>query len=517
MERSRIVIAVAIAAAPIAGVIGSGIAGSGCSEDEKPTIGMTNVDPGGTFGAEVQVRIVGRGRVTGSIPTSIDCPGDCYARYTFASQSDKGASDGLTLKAIPTEGVKFAGWTFEAEQLGTKARGPDNCSPVKRATSQPGDNANPELKLTFGEVNGTPPSGQEGACVGDLLKVPVAYKLVARFEDPPPVPEGGPDADGGDGGVGPGTLLFDTPVAGATGGEIFIVGSRLYWKFTTNTGAQGIATGITSSLPGSQPTVVVSPSGTIPKFEGDQYNVSFETSGGVIGVFNASNTTTALTSFGPAPTCDVLETYSTSLLYCLAQGTLYSWSLTGAGPRTTVTGTVPATPTGRNMAVTSSYFWVVNDPGSANTATIQRVLKSSADSDGGMLTWDNTFITGETNPIRLLTTYSSEYLAWIEYNNAADTGEVHASSPSSSFIYTPVIAESGLRFLAADSTSSNYIIAGVRPTGGGNGGKIYRSIVTSSALSPSVTGIPNLSGVTADSTYIYWTQDDGRVYRRTKL
>ena len=86
------------------------------------------------------------------------------------------------------------------------------------------------------------------------------------------------------------------------------------------------------------------------------------------------------------------------------------------------------------------------------------------------------------------------------------------------FTYTPVPAESGLRILAADySISSNYIIAGVAPTGGGNGGKIYRTIVTSSALAPSVTGIPNLTGVTADSSYFYWTQNDGRVYRRTKL
>src|SRR5688500_16940609 len=144
---------------------------------------MTKVDPGGTFGAEIAVRVVGRGRVSGNIPTSIDCPGDCYARYTFTSQSDKGAADGLILRAISTTGARFVGWTFEAEQLGTRARGPDNCSPVKRATSQPGNNDSAELKLSFGEVNGTAPPGQEGSCVGDILKVPVAYKLVATFED----------------------------------------------------------------------------------------------------------------------------------------------------------------------------------------------------------------------------------------------------------------------------------------------------------------------------------------------
>lgn len=512
MERSRIVIAVAIAVAPIAGVIGFG-----CSEDEKPTIGMTQVDPGGTFGAEVQVRVIGRGRVSGSIPTSIDCPGDCYARYTFTSQGDKGASDGITLKAIATTGVRFAGWTFEAEQLGTKARGPDNCSPVKRATSQPGDNANPELKLSFGEVNGTAPAGQEGACVGDLLKVPVAYKLVARFEDLPGPPDAGPEAgDGGDGGVGPGTVLFETPALGATGGELFIVGSRLYWKYTTNSGQQGIATGLTSSAPSSQPLVVVSPT-TITRFEGDQFNVSFQTGGGALGVFNASNATTPVTGYASPPSCDALETYSTSLLYCLSGTTLYSWPITG-GSQTVVTPSVPATPAGRNFAVTSSYFWVVNDPGTTNGATLQRLLKSAV-ADGGPQAWESNVITLETNPQRLLTSYSSEYLAWIEQNSSGDIGEVHAST-GTSFIYTPIVAESGLRFLTADySTTTNFVIAGVSPIGGGSGGKIYRTSATSSpggAITPAVTGIPNLTGLTADSSYYYWTQNDGRVYRRSK-
>jgi hypothetical protein len=511
LERSRIFVAVAIAVAPIAGLIGFG-----CSEDETPTVGMTKVDPGGTFGAEVQIRVVGRGSVRGSIPQSIDCPGDCYARYTFNTPGDKGAAEGLTLKATPTEGARFVGWTFEAEQLGTKGRGPDNCSPVKRPTSQPGDNANPELKLTFGEVSGTAPPGQEGACVGDFLKVPVAYKLVARFEDPPPLPEAGPDVlDGGDGGTGPGTVLFETPAIGATGGEIFLISGRLYWRYTTSGGQQGIATGLTSAIAGSQPLVVLNPT-TITRFEGDQANVSYQTGGGAIGVFNASNPTIAVTSYASPPTCDALESYSTSNLFCLSGTTLYSWPISG-GSQTIVTTAVPATPAGRNFAITSSYFWVVNDPLTTNGASIQR-LSRSAVADGGPQAWESNVITMETNPTRLLTT-SAEYLAWVEFNAATDIGEVHASTGSGApaTVYVPVPAEAGLKLLAPDSLSS-YVIAGVSPLGGGTGGKIYRTSATTNtgALTPAVTGIPNLTGIAADSSYYYWTQNDGRVYRRFK-
>jgi hypothetical protein len=510
VERSRIVIAVAIAVAPVMGLIELS-----CSDDETPRVGQISLDPGGTWGAEVSVRVVGRGRVSGSIPTSIDCPGDCYARYTFNSQSDKGAAEGLTLRAIPTEGVRFAGWTFEAEQLGTKARGPDQCSPVKRATSQPGDSNTPELKLTFGEINGTPPPGQEAFCIGDLLKVPVAYKLIARFEDMPVI-EAGPDVDAGDGGdagTGPGTVLFEAPAIGATGGELFLVGTRLYWKYTTSSGLQGIATGLTGSIAGSQPLVVVQPTTSIPRFEGDQYNVVYQTSGGTLGLFNSSPySTTPNTSFTSVPTCDAVESYSSSLVYCLSGGSLSSWSTSGGSP-TLLATSVPSTGT-RNFAVTSSYFWVVNDPG-GSSASLQRLSKSIA--DGGVQTWES-YITNQTNPIRLLTT-NAEYLAWIQYNTGGDFGEVHASTGSSTFVYTPIAGEVGLRYLAPDSTSS-YVVAGVAPSGGGATGKIYRTSALSSpggAITASVTGIPNLTGIAADGSYFYWTQNDGRVYRRTKF
>lgn len=510
MERHRIVVAVAIAVAPVAGLIGFG-----CSDDDPSPIGMTSVDPGGTFGAEISVRVVGRGRVTGSIPTSIDCPGKCYVRYTFDSPSARGAADGLGLKAVATNGARFVGWRFENEQLGTKAKGPDNCSPVKRATSQPGDSNNAELKLTFGEVAGTAPAGQEGNCVGDLLKVPVAYKLVATFEDIQ-VPEAGPDADGGDGGdaASPGTVLFEAPVPGATGGDLFLLNGRLYWRF--NSGIfQGIASGLaTAPTTPATPQLVLPASSTIPRFEGDVANVVFQQSNGTLGVFNSSNPTTPVTNFTSPPTCDAVDSYS-SLVYCLSGGVLYSWSTSG-GARTTVLSGAPfSVSPNRTFAATSSYFWVPNDPGGSNTASLQRVLRSSADNDGGMLTWAP-FITGETNPLRLQPN-SFDYLFWIEYNSGADLGEVHTSQGSSSTVYVPIPAENGMRFVLPD-TSSSSVVAGVSPAGGG-AGKIYRTsaFTNASSVTPIVTNVPNMTGLAVDSNYFYWTQNDGRVYRRSKF
>jgi hypothetical protein len=139
-------------------------------------------------------------------------------------------------------------------------------------------------------------------------------------------------------------------------------------------------------------------------------------------------------------------------------------------------------------------------------------LKSASDSDGGALTWSPT-VTGQTDPIRFFSN-SFEYLFWIQYTAASDLGEVHASLGSST-VYIPIAAENGLKLLAPDP-SGTYIVAGVAPISG-VGGKIYRTTYSNSgAVTAALTGIPNMTGLAADSTYYYWTQNDGRVYRHLK-
>lgn len=497
MERHRLVLVVAIATTPIAALVGFG-----CSDDEPGPVTRVNVDPGGTFGAEVAVSVVGRGRVTGSIVGGIDCPTKCYVRYTFADATAPGAAAGLGLKAIPTPGTRFAGWKFEPEQLSTKGRGPDNCNPLKRAAAQPSVDTNAlEINLPFGETAGTPPPGQEGACTG-ATSVPVAYKLVATFEEIP-IPDAGFDADDG----GPGELVYDAPVAGATGGELGIVGGRLYWKYSVG-GLHGIASGTTSSGL-KTPTILVQPTSVITRFEVDTSNVVYQTSAGSLGVF-PSGSTTAYTSFtgGPA-SCDAVDSYSTTV-YCVAGGTLYSWPYTGGAATVVFTGAPAST---KNFTVDSSYFYFVDDPGGAGAASIVRMYKFDANGDAGTFT---PIVTGETNPIRLQIGASS-YLFWIQYDAANQIGEVRASSTSGGTVYTAIPAQNGLSFMTPDPSSSSYAYGAVVPQPGLGDARIYRGYAFGGTTTTIVGGIRALTGLAADSSYVYWTQNDGRVYRRPRL
>lgn len=496
MERHRIALVVAIASTPVAALIGFG-----CSSDDPAPATRVNVDPGGTFGAEVAVQVVGRGRVTGNIANGIDCPSRCYVRYTFANATAPGAAAGLGLKAIATPGARFAGWKFETEALGTKGRGADNCNPVKRAATQPSVDTNAtEINLPFGETNGTPPPGQEGACAGSTT-VPVAYKLVATFEEIP-IPDAGFDADDG----GPGELLYEAPAAGATGGEVGVVSGRVYWKYTVG-GLSGIASGTTSSG-AKTPTVLVQPTSVITRFEVDTANVVYQTNNGTIGVF-ANGSSFVNTSFtgGPA-SCDAIDSYG-STIYCVSGGTLYSWPSSGGTATVVLTGAPAST---KNFTVDSSYFYFVDDPGGAGGASIVRMYKSDANGDAGSFT---PIVTGETNPIRLQVGASS-YLFWIQYDAASTLGEVRAASTSGGTVYTAIPAQNGLSFMTPDPSSSSYAYGAIVPQGGPDA-RILRGYAFGGSATTIVAGIRTLTGLAADSSYVYWTQNDGRVYRRPRF
>ncbi len=164
----------------------------GCSDDDKGgTASTAVVDPGGTYGAEVTVTVVGRGRVTTNV-AGLDCPDNCFEKRIFANAAADGAAGGVALKAIPTPGIKFLGWKFEAEPIGSRGRGSDTCNPIKRAATVPAVGMNDlEITLPFGETDGTPPAGKETACTG-FTKVPLVYRVTAQFEGAfPVVPDAG--------------------------------------------------------------------------------------------------------------------------------------------------------------------------------------------------------------------------------------------------------------------------------------------------------------------------------------
>jgi hypothetical protein len=72
----------------------------GCGDDDPaPAVAaLGKPDPGGTWGAQISVTVVGRGRVTAG--SALDCPrGACAATIIFPGNAADGATGGLPLTA----------------------------------------------------------------------------------------------------------------------------------------------------------------------------------------------------------------------------------------------------------------------------------------------------------------------------------------------------------------------------------------------------------------------------------
>lgn len=79
---SRLAVVLVLAATPTAAV-----AWVGCSSSSSNGGGggRANVDPGGTYGAEVAVTVIGRGRVITTV-AGLNCPSGIRTRYTCRSR-----------------------------------------------------------------------------------------------------------------------------------------------------------------------------------------------------------------------------------------------------------------------------------------------------------------------------------------------------------------------------------------------------------------------------------------------
>jgi len=298
--------------------------------------------------------------------------------------------------------------------------------------------------------------------------------------------------------------------------EIGIVGSSyLYWRFESG-GNAGIAYGTRFSSGVTIPTTAVAATSTIPQFEIDSmtgsassHNLVFTTGAGSLSVVtNGGSSPTVLTG-GPA-TCDAVASYSNNV-WCLSAGSLYEWStFSPTVPTIRFTGqtTIPL----RRFAADSSYFYFVRDPGTPNGASIQRMLRSST--DGGATPPLTDLVLSQTNPTALRL-HSSSYLLWLN-TDTSGLSALNASFNSGGTVYNPIPAIANLKLLAVD-TSSSTVWGAILPPGG-NDGQILRATTTSLGTPPTtvVKGIKGLQGFTVDSSYIYWTQTDGRVYRRLK-
>lgn len=480
-----------VAATPTAAMAWSGCSSSSSSNGGT---GRVTVDPGGTFGADIGVTVLGRGRVTSNVP-GLDCPSSCYAGLVFADKNQDGAAGGVTLKAVATPGARFAGWKFDTATLGARGRGPELCNPVTRATANPPlvDLGAPEITLPYGEAMGTSPAGQEAICAG-YTTVPLAYSVTATFVDE--IADAGLDGDGGGG-----EIFLESPVPNAVGHAIGIAGGRLYWLYDVG-GVQSIATA--STFAGSVAQTVAGTSGFYTAFEIGQHVVW--QSGGNIGVIQGGSTFATTFSSG-GNTCVGVES-DFSNVFCRTAGptgNLISWTTAG----TTMTTLHSGLPIGTEFTVDSSGFSLVDTTNGIGATTIKNIPRT-ATPDAGVPTFTDA-VTGLTNPTQLESNASR--LFWI-----ADDGSGTAQSAprfgGAAFSSTP--ATLGLRILSTDPQSTSSFFVAITPStavGASQIVKLSSFSTTAVMVRQNLTGV---GGVTADNSFVYWTQNDGRVYRAAR-
>ncbi len=483
---------------------------SGCDD----AVDITAAPPpiaGSTFGAQINVRVVGRGRVTSELPVTtlgggaqapaasvsgIDCPGSCYVDARMDPDAD-GAAAGFTLKAVTTSPtIRFDGWTFDATTpLGVRGMGPDSCNPMSRPGVAPPVDLHAEaITLAYGVTHATPPAGAERACAA-YTNVPIAYEITAHFTDT----DGGYDA-------GPPDLLYMPAAPGSTARELGMLygfESDLVWRFVTKDGASGIARGPANATAPATPTVVIGASEAIDTITIDT-NAIFQTASGALSILTPTRGIVAAPS---APRCISLAS-DANYVYCRSQsGTLVSWSaLTGGLYGTIYAGLPPATSPGAGELVMDvSYFYMLDNPGTPGAASVRRFYRTTYIPPDAGPPYDYGDAVGRTAPIGLRISTATSRLFWIESDTAW-------SAQTNAGILTPtrLAAASSLAFVVVDPISPTQIFYGTS----GDSGTIFSAPVPFlGETSVCRVGIPRLGGLAVDAKYIYFTQADGGVYR----
>lgn len=465
--------------------------------------------PAGTYGAEISLSIVGRGRVT-TAPAAIDCPGTCFARILLPSANVDGGDGGITLIAEGTSRAHFVGWSFAESDLGVRARGPSECSPMTRKASVPAafDRVTTIL-VPFGATTGTPPRGHEEECA-PFTSVSLAYAVTATFEDDPPLPgfdAAPPDEADLD-------VLFVPSTPGSQAMEIGVTGGYAYWRFSLGGPFSGVAGGYLASGGFGE---IVQPTRIIRSFHVDRHAVFQYADDDSLWVIPAGQLTPTL--LGVAPPCFALASDALNV-YCRAAldaGTaIYAWPVNGGDP--SAPSIVHVLPAGTTLAVDTQRFYFTEDddvvPGHVKILSTPR----AADVDGGIpeLT---TLATGQTTPFGL--SLGPTFLAWIDAVGGTRVTRSTAKQPSGAQLADGLSKVNGIRFVAADPFSNVYWI-GVGDDG--NGAWVIYETVAATGQTPTFvrSGLggtkltTDLGGLAVDATYLYWTRANGRVYRAPK-
>jgi hypothetical protein len=457
--------------------------------------------PGGTYGAEISLSIVGRGRVT-TAPAANDSPGSCFARILLPGANVDGGDGGITLIAEGTSSAHFVGWSFAESDLGVRARGPSQCSPMTRKASVPAT-AEPSSVITvpFGETKGTPPRGHEEECA-PFTSVSLAYAVTATFEEDPPLPgfdAAPPDEADLD-------VLFLPKSPGSQAMEIGVTNGYAYWRYEVN----GLSRVAGSYLPSASVDEIVTPNGEIRLFDVDRHAV-FQYTNDSLWVIQGGTLSAAF--LGGAPRCLALASDALNV-YCRAEldggSAIYAWPVAGADA--SAPSIASLLPLGNDLGVDTQRFYFSEDHGALpkQAKILSAPRGSGSNAEGGVPPSFTTLALGQTSPFGMVV--GSSFLAWIDDQG----GSFSSSSSSKLMISTPSTALGGaaFRFVAADAFSNEYWL------GIGNDGSGAWSIYRITVGMPTATffrgGTTDLGGLAVDSTYVYWTRPNGRVYRGLK-
>ncbi|HSO31802.1 MAG TPA: hypothetical protein VLT33_04785 [Labilithrix sp.] len=470
------------------------------------TPAKAEVDLGPTYGLEVTVAVRGRGRVV-SEPAALDCPTRCFGRIVLRDPSFDGSAAGLTLGAEENVGSHFVGWTYEAVTLGVRARGPSQCSPMTRHTSVlPTPSATHFLSLAFGETEGTPPAGLEGECA-PFTTVPVAYAITATFEENDVTPTRPPPPD-------PLVeIVFEPPMLGTTiGREIGVVGGKVYWRFdrsSSDFAASGIASGKADGSGGGS-TVIVAPNDGLVRVSIGRTLVFQHTNGLVETIQTASGLRSQLPFLSSSP-CFALASDDTTA-YCrlnFGGGTvtyLYSWPIGGS-----TYNYVYTLPGGYALALDDQSFYFSEEQGGG--------LQGAGFMDSAPRVPDGGFgqpvitklVPDQSSPRDLV--MSSAYMFWLDHETSGTN--LPTAAPKTG-------ADAGVRggfdgkLLAVDPVSPSTYYVAIGSNGPGGWSILKASATQASDLTGFRSDRNKIGGLAVDATHVYWTQDDGRVYRAPK-
>ena len=276
----------------------------------------------------------------------------------------------------------------------------------------------------------------------------------------------------------------------------------IYWRFEeSGTGQSGIAAGVS----GGAADVVVDPSAFITKFDVDVH-VAFQQGGLTKAIQGGTET---VYTMGGTSSCAALASDSTNI-YCRSPADggsrLLQWPLaTGLAPNT-----IHLLPFGNDLAVDESaqkvYF--SDDPGSMNGTA---VVKSAPRSGDGGAPLASSLAGGQYGPRDLVV--GSSYLFWVDNHG----GTYQTAAVSKSGAGSVQLGTSGpfVRFVVPDPDLLNSYWIGLSQFQVGQSTilKAFANTITTTIFRSS---LDSLNGLAVDGNFVYWTQNDGRVYRALK-